>query len=42
LDTVEHLDPSIFAAKANSEDTPTYKEAMNGPLADDFRKPMEV
>jgi hypothetical protein len=39
---VEHLDPSIFAAKTNSEDTPTYEEAMNGPLAGDFRKSMEV
>jgi hypothetical protein len=38
LDAVEHLDPSIFSAKANSEDTPTYEEAMNGTLADDFRK----
>jgi hypothetical protein len=42
LDTVEHMDPSIFAAKDNSEDTPTYEEAMNGPLADEFRKSMEV
>jgi hypothetical protein len=33
LHTVEHLYPSIFAAKANSEDTPTYEEAMNGPFA---------
>jgi hypothetical protein len=32
LDTVEHLDPSIFAAKANSEDTQTYEEAMHRPL----------
>jgi hypothetical protein len=36
------LDPSIFAANANSEDTPTYQEAMNGPFAQDFRKLMEV
>jgi hypothetical protein len=42
LDPVEHLDPSIFAAKANSEDIPTYEQAMNGPLGDDFRKSMEV
>jgi hypothetical protein len=42
LDKVEHLDPSIFAAKANSEDTPTYEEAMNGPFDDDLRKSMEV
>jgi hypothetical protein len=38
LDTVEHLDPSIFSAKANSEDTPTYVEAMNVPLAEGFIK----
>jgi hypothetical protein len=37
-DTFKHLDPSIFAAKANSEDTPTYEEAMNGPLPHDFIK----
>jgi hypothetical protein len=30
LDTFEHMDPSIFAIKDNSEDTPTYEEAMNG------------
>jgi hypothetical protein len=42
LDTVEHLDPTIFAANSNSEDTPTYEEAMNGPLDDDFRESMEV
>jgi hypothetical protein len=42
LDTVEHLNPSIFTAKPNSEDTPTYEEAMKSQLADDFRKPMEV
>jgi cysteinyl-tRNA synthetase len=42
LDTVENLDPSIFAAKANSEDTPTYEEAMNGPLAEDLRISMVV
>jgi hypothetical protein len=42
LDTVENFNPSIFAAKANSEDTPTYEEAINGPFAQDFRKSMEV
>jgi hypothetical protein len=42
LDTVENLNPSIFAAKANSEDTPTYEEAMNGPFAQDLIKSMEV
>jgi hypothetical protein len=42
LDTVENLNPSIFSAKANSEDTPTYEEAINGPFAQDFIKSMEV
>jgi hypothetical protein len=42
LYTVENLNPSIFAAKANSEDKPTYEEAINGPFAQDFRKSMEV
>jgi hypothetical protein len=42
LDTVEHLDPSIFAAKANSEYTPTYEEAMNGPFDDEFKKAMGI
>jgi hypothetical protein len=36
LVTVENLNPSIFAAKANSEDTPTYEEAINGPFGQDF------
>jgi hypothetical protein len=42
LETVEHLDPSIFAAKANSQDTPTYEEAMNGPFAEEFKKAMGI
>jgi hypothetical protein len=42
LDTVEHLDPYIFAAKANSEDTPTYEEAMNSPFAEEFKKAMGI
>jgi hypothetical protein len=42
LDTVEHLDPSIFAAKANSEDMPSYEEAMNGPFAEEFKKAMGI
>jgi hypothetical protein len=42
LDTVEHLDPPIFAAKAKSEDTPTYEEAMNGPFAYEFKKAMGI
>jgi hypothetical protein len=42
LGTLENSNPSIFAAKDNSEDTPTYEDAMNGPFAQDFRKSMEV
>jgi hypothetical protein len=42
LDTVEHMDPLRFTAKANSEDAPTCEEEMHGTLTDDFRKPMEV
>jgi hypothetical protein len=42
LYTVENLNPSIFAAKANSEDIPTYEEAIDGPFTQDFRKSMEV
>jgi hypothetical protein len=42
LDTLENLNPSIFAAKANSEDTPAYEEAMNGQFAQDFRKSVEL
>jgi hypothetical protein len=29
--TVEWMHPMILAAKANSEDTPRWEEAMNGP-----------
>jgi hypothetical protein len=36
------LNPSVFAAKANSEDTPSYEEAMHGPLAGEFRKALGV
>jgi hypothetical protein len=42
LDTVEHIDPSIFVGKANSEDTPTYEEAMNCPFAEEFKKAMGI
>jgi hypothetical protein len=42
LGTAENLDPSVFAAKANSEDTPSYKEAMHVPFAGEFRKSLEV
>jgi hypothetical protein len=42
LGTVINLNPSVFAAKANSEDTPSYEEAMHGTLAGEFRKALEV
>jgi hypothetical protein len=29
--TVEAMDALVFASKANSEDNPTWQEAMNGP-----------
>jgi hypothetical protein len=42
LGTIEKLDPSVFAAKANSDDRPSYEEAMHGPLEREFRKALEV
>jgi len=38
LSTCEWLHPMILAAKANSEDNPTWEEAMNGPLRDGYMK----
>jgi hypothetical protein len=29
--TLDWMSPMIFGAKANSEDTPTWEQAMNGP-----------
>jgi hypothetical protein len=29
--TVEHMEPTVLATKANSEDNPTWDQAMNGP-----------
>lgn len=40
--TVEYMHPSIFGAKANSEDTPNWTEAMNSPNADGFWNAMEI
>jgi hypothetical protein len=37
---LEGWHPFAFAAKANSEDTPTFHEAMNGPDAEEFYKAM--
>jgi hypothetical protein len=39
---VEQLDPSVFNIKANLEDTPVYEGSTNGPLADAFRKEMDI
>ncbi|MHA7927753.1 MAG: reverse transcriptase domain-containing protein, partial [Marinobacter sp.] len=36
LDTFEWIHPLILAAKANTEDNPSWEEAMNGPLADGY------
>jgi hypothetical protein len=38
LGTVENIDPSVFATKANSEDTRSYEAAMHGTLPGEFRK----
>ncbi len=40
-DTVEAMHPMILASKANSEDTPTWEQAMNGPDADGYWKACE-
>jgi hypothetical protein len=33
---IEWMHPMILAAKANSEDNPTWDEAMNGPLKEGY------
>jgi hypothetical protein len=40
-DTVEWMHPMILGSKANSEDTPTWEQAMNGPEADGYWKACE-
>jgi len=35
-DTVDWMHPIFFGAKANSEDTPLWEEAMNGPDCDGY------
>jgi hypothetical protein len=42
LGTVENHDRSVFASKSNSEDTPSYEEAIHGTLAGEFRKALEI
>jgi hypothetical protein len=34
--TVEDWNPTIFAAKANTDDNPNWGQAMNGPLAEGY------
>jgi hypothetical protein len=34
--TLDWMSPMIFGAKANSEDTPTWEQAMNGPDQDGY------
>jgi len=38
---LEYFNPSLLAAKANSEDQPTFEEAMNGPNASGFKQAMD-
>jgi hypothetical protein len=40
-DTVDWMHPMILGSKANSEDTPTWEQAMNGPDADGYWKACE-
>ena len=39
--TVEWMHPMILGSKANSEDTPSWEQAMNGPDADGYWKACE-
>jgi hypothetical protein len=39
--TVEGMHPILFSAKANSEDNPTWDQAMNGPDREDYWQAME-
>jgi predicted short-subunit dehydrogenase-like oxidoreductase (DUF2520 family) len=40
-ETVEFVHPMVLAAKANSEDTPNWHQAMNGPNKEGYWKAME-
>ena len=40
--TQDYVHPMILAAKANSEDTPSWHEAMNGPLREGYWKAAET
>jgi hypothetical protein len=40
-DCLDYFHPLAFAAKANSENTPTWTEAMYGPDADGFYEAVE-
>ena len=39
---LESIHPFAFSARANSEDTPNYHQAMNSPDAEGFREAMEA
>ena len=39
--TLDWLNPMVFGTKANSEDTPTWEQAMNGPDRDGYWKACE-
>jgi hypothetical protein len=41
LDTVEWIHPSLLSAKANSEDNPTWDQAMNCPDREGYWQAME-
>ena len=40
--TTEEMHPLIFAAAANSQDNPTWEEAMNGPNKQGYWKACET
>ena len=41
-DLVEYLNPALFATMANTEDCPTYVEALYGPVSCGFIGAMET
>jgi hypothetical protein len=41
-ETIKQLHPLVLAAKANSEDTPNWTQAMNGPDRDGYWVAMET
>jgi hypothetical protein len=41
FETIEYMHPFALAAKTNSEDTPTWNEAMSGPDKEGYWEAME-